>query len=194
MSDLNKLREVSDQILHELTADESLKQRILEKAADTSKVSPISTFRPLPVFCSIMVLLLTAAVVLNRLQPVNSAADVEMNVFAAGNRETVPPEDGLTGETGSILTGIEPEDIVAVELSGSDTITDPELCVSLIRILIDEAVPAEEPETDKDEKLIIRTGHGSEIVFDIAAPYLVGDRCWLCRPFFSMLQEIADES
>ena len=192
MSDINKLREVSDQVLHELTADESLKQRILEKAADSSKASPVRTFRPLTVFCYIMVLLLAAAVALNRLQPVDPAADVEINVFAAGNKETVPPEE-LTEETDRILAGIDPEEVVTVKFSESDTITDPELCASLIRILIDDATPAEEPETDYGEKLIIRTERGSEIVFETAAPYLVGDRCWICQSFFSLLQEITDE-
>ena len=50
MSRIEELRQVTDQTLHGLTADDSLKFRILQKAAGGEETKK-PYFKPVPVFC-----------------------------------------------------------------------------------------------------------------------------------------------
>ena len=98
MSDPAKLREASEKVLYGLRADDTLKQKILIKAAAGGDAGSRRAFRPLPVFCGVVAALLVAVIALNGLEPAVPAGSVEINVFAAGDNETVSPAEDGTGE------------------------------------------------------------------------------------------------
>ena len=69
MSDPAKLREASEKVLYGLRADDTLKQKILMKAAAGGDTGSRRAFRPLPVFCGVVAALLVAVIALNGLEP-----------------------------------------------------------------------------------------------------------------------------
>ena len=77
MKDLNRLREVSDNVLHDLTAGESLKHRILQQAASGTGEERRRVIRLLPAFCGVIAALLVAAIALNGLSPVAPSSSVK---------------------------------------------------------------------------------------------------------------------
>ena len=193
MKDLNRLREVSDNVLHDLTAGESLKHRILQQAASGIGEERRRVIRLLPAFCGVIAALLVAAIALNGLSPVAPSSSVEMNVFAAGDKETVPPDD--RGSEGIfLLPGIDPEDVVSVEISGRGVISDPDQCAALMRTLSEEAQPADPAaEMTAGASLNIMTAEGRLISFEAEDPYLSGDGCWSCPGFFTQFSSLLEK-
>ena len=193
MKDLTNLREVSETVLHGLTADASLKNRILQQAASDAENRKPSAFRLVPAFCGVIAALLIAAVALNGLQPVSPAGSVEIKVFAAGDQETVPPGDDAAVDSRSILSGADPSDVYSVELSGSGMVSDRKECAALAGILIRESVPAEPVDPCSADVLTITTVSGQKIMYEAAAPYLIGEKCWSCPGFFTLLEQLLKE-
>ena len=150
MNRIEDLRRVTDNTLHGLIADDSLKFRILQKAAQSGQDSRKRAFRPVPVLCSLIALLVVAVVALSTLKPVAPSNPGEMNVFAAGSKETDAP-----------YTSIDPDTVISVELSGIGTVTDPEQCAELIALLQqDEAVSASGAQEEGSE-LTVTSGDGT---------------------------------
>ena len=191
MKDLKNLREVSNRVLYGMTADDSLKHRILQRAASGNNLVQNRAFHPLPVFCTVIVFLLTTVVALNSLQPVGTSGTVEINVFAAGTKETVLSEETASEKNGLVLNGINPGNIISVSLSGVGEIIDPQQCAELIQVLTDHTVPSETVSHDNYDVLILRADNGTVVKYDTAEPYLIGDTCWSCEPFFTMIHKIA---
>ena len=59
MNNLEELHAVSDKVLSGLTADDSLKQRILQTAVLSGEKAQKRGFSPIPAFCSIIVLIIS---------------------------------------------------------------------------------------------------------------------------------------
>ena len=164
MSRIEELREVTDQTLHGLTADDSLKFRILQKAAGGEETKK-PYFKPVPVFCAACAVLLVMVMALNSLKPVSNTPG-EINVFAAGSTEK--PAD--MEQAGLLPAGFEAGSVVSVELDGVGSVTDLEKCASLAgmldgRILVagagggqDAGGDLQDAEPDGDEHLFRITG------------------------------------
>ena len=193
MKRLEELRDVTDTVLAGLTADESLKHKILQRAAEYSDESSMRSFRPLPVLCSVITVLLVAVCLLNSLHPVTPAGSVEMNVFAAGSDDIIQPEDdSVRHNENEVIRLILPEDAVSVELSGSGVINDAQQCVSLIETLCQYAVPACSDSSEGDTSVIITFSDGSVLTFKAEEPFLIGEEQWSCPEFFRLIQQMLD--
>ena len=85
MTGPEQFRQYTDQVLFGLKADEQLKHRILQKAAETGQPEKKSFFRrPVPVLCSMVAVLVLCVFLLNGQKPVSSDPAAEINTFAAG--------------------------------------------------------------------------------------------------------------
>lgn len=188
MNDLTKLREATDKVLHGLNADESLKHRILQRAAaEDNKRQHV--FRALPAFCSVVAVLLVAVAALNGLQPVSPAGSVEMYVFAAGEKETIPPEK----ESSPLPEGFDPEDVISIELSGVGIIRDSVHCTALTRTLMNGSQKTEPFTASGDVLLQITTSSGNVYRFETDEPYLSGEAYWTCPGFFTLFHRLLDQ-
>ena len=190
MNNLEELHAVSDKVLSGLTADDSLKQRILQTAVLSGEKAQKRGFSPIPAFCSVIVLLLITVGVLNNLRPVDPASSVEMNVFSAGSVEISPsPEQSVSG----LPAGIIPDNIISFELSDSVIVSSADKCAALAEAL-GKCITCEEPaDTDSDRHLIIRCKDGNQYQFNVSEPYISNGLCWSCEAFFSLYKEFSAE-
>lgn len=173
MIKLEQLREVSDQVLSGLTADDSLKYRIIQNATSSKKSHSGMAFRPVPVLCCVVALVLASACLLNSLRPVSPAGDSEIRVFAAGSTDSVHTEDKLSDRTILlILKDITPDSIASIELIGTGVVTEPSDCASLLAALQDYAGTVDSVSSDErydtvdKESIIITMDDGT--VYKIA--------------------------
>lgn len=183
MSRLENLRQVTENTLHNLNADDALRIRILQKAAKDEKPSGQS-FRIVPVLCAVCAVLLICVLSLNALQPVPSAGPGDINVFAAGKSETENAHifpDGF--DTGSVTS---------VSLDGLGTVSDPEQCSALTAILINRSSIAAMTDISDQNRLVFADANGITCTFSFEAPCLIdeNDRCWTCPEFFVMLENL----
>lgn len=184
------LAEVTENVLYGLAADDSLKQRILQRAAEHTGTERKRVFHPVPVFSSVIFVLIIAAVLLNGLPPVVPAQPAEMKVFAAGSQDTVPPAEAAGGTfVQAVFGGDMPGDVVSVELDGAGLVSDPGQCRSLISVLCESAEPAVNVSADQNSRLTITTAAGEVYQMEADEPYLAGSGCWSCPGFFSLLRE-----
>lgn len=188
MNNPENLREVSEKVLYGLTADDSLKMRILQKAADTPSRSR-GSFRFIPSLCSAMAVLMLILVLLNGIQPVNPSSSVEINVFSAGSTEGNMPDEDFSGT----LSDLDPVSVVSVALSDTGAIDEKKICETLISMLQQEAVLSDYKVNNTDNQLIITLNDGSSIRYNVEEPYLEGDKCWICPGFFTMLHQQLDQ-
>ena len=186
MNSLNELRHSTEKVLYGLTADESLKQRILQKTEKISETGKSRTFNTVPVFCSVIAALIFAVLILNGLQPVNPVTPGEISVFTAGNDKNDGPEDSFL-----LLKEYETEKgpIQSVEISGIGTITDPQICSRLITVLKDYSVLGENREYGDKEEIRIVFSDGKAIRLDAEEPYIIGTSCWSCPEFFTLFRQ-----
>ena len=174
-----ELRSATDKALCNLTADESLKQRILLKASQTSETSRDRISRPVLKLCAVVGVLLLMVIALNSVRPLSPSAPSEMNVFAAGGKDT---------STVSPFSEIDAEQVSVISV-GDIVYQDETLCAELIRILQSEAKESDAEIPSGGERIIIRMKNGTEHVFSLSEPYLFNDvKCWTCRGLFTLLQ------
>ena len=184
MNRIEDLRSVSENTLHGLVADDSLKFRILQKAAsgETETRRGLS-FRIVPALCGVLAALIVMVLALNTLRPVPAAGPGEIIVFAAG---------GAGQENEFIFNeGFSPESVVSVELEGSFRTDDPEKSAFLAGVLADRAQKTEGVEIEGDIHVILTAADGTKMTFTVCKPYLVGDedgRCWSCPEFFDSMK------
>ena len=86
MDRLNRLPEITDQVLGGLKADENLKHRILLSAASASPAKKKAPLRTVVALCSLSVLLILLCVFALNAKP---AGDI--HVIPAGSRHSAPP-------------------------------------------------------------------------------------------------------
>ena len=183
MSRLEQLRQISDNTLHDLKADDVLKFRILREAAgQINRGKNLSRF--VPVVCTALAVLLICVLALNTLQPVPSAVPGEINAFAAGNTDS-KPHHILSEEfdTGSVLS---------VDYDGLTTVTDPEQCERLAGLLLAASESAGSADDSTEGTLIFTTRDGTVYRFHAAEPYLTdgNGRQWICQALFDELSKL----
>ena len=191
MKNPEELREISDKVLFGLTADDSLKQRILQNAVSTGRTSSRKLFSPIPAFCTVIAMLLITVGVLNSIRPVDPAATVEMNVFSAGSVDISPSPDA----SDSVFpAGFQAETVVSVELAGRTAITDPQKCRALTDTLMNCTVSDESPDMNDAVKMTILCDNGDRYHYNASDPYISDDsHCWSCENFFSLCNEYFNE-
>lgn len=179
MSKPEELRRITDNTLHGLVADESLKFRILQKAAGQDKASALRPFRAMPALCAVIAALLIAVLALNTLQPVTSAGPGEIIAFAAGNPDS--------HDSAILPSGFDMRSVVKIELTGIGTVTDPQQCILLCTLLKDQSESVEPGEVSNKNRLVISLSDGTSVSFDAADPFLTGSdgRIWSCAAFFT---------
>ena len=183
-----ELRSATENVLSGLTADESLKFRILQKAASDTQNKHIYRFSPVPVLCSVLAVLIISIIALNTVKPVDPTNPGEMNVFAAGSKDTALPETVSPDNEFSVAAGgITPEDIISIEMTDVGRISVQSQSADLFRILCNSAVAVSGINPDPVNCLNITTSDGRVITFDVKEPYLISDSCWLCPEFFNQL-------
>lgn len=184
MSRIEELRQVTDQTLYALTADESLKYRILKKAAENVQ-SKNKSVRPIPVLCTACAVLMLIILMLNNLNPVSNELG-DMNVFAAGSTEKPADSNRVIPLPEEIIT----DSVVSIELNGYGSVTDSDRCAYLIGILSEKASPAEGISFTSDDTLVFASDKGFVITLIVKKPYLTASdgSVWSCPEFFTELQ------
>ncbi len=183
------LHQATEKALFNLTADESLKQRILEKAAGYQNVSrKHRILTSIPAFCTVMAVLMLVLTVMNGLKPVDPASSVEINVFSAGSDDASPVD-----KSADVFDMLNPDTVLSVELTGFGTVTDSESCSSLISLLQHNSVPTDYSLENAVQSLIITSADGTKLTFNVEEPYLGSDNCWSCAEFFERLRELTEQ-
>ena len=186
MNNIEELREVTEKALYGLSADDSLKQRILQKASGYSEDIHNRKFHTVPVFCTVLAALVLSLVLLNGLTPVNPASPGEINVFAAGN-ENVSSSENVQNKT--ILHEVDAHSVVSLELSGFGLINDPNLCSDLIGTLQSRAEKAEDGRGTNQGNLIITLSDGTVLCVAAEEPFIFSEVYWFCPEFFIQFRE-----
>ena len=191
MNNLKDLRAVTDKVLYGLTADDSLKHRILQQASQQEQKSEKKPFHLIPVLCSVLTFLLITSVVLNRLQPVSPTVPGEINVFTAGS-DSIPSAQ----KNGScpVDPSVSADNVIFIELAGSGSTSAPQQCAQLFIALRDQSVPADAELLSSGSELTISLLDGSEIRFSAENPYIAaGEECWMCPAFFELADQFLTE-
>ena len=184
MRNIEDLRQASDHVLGGLAADESLKFKILQKASRSGQDASQRLIRAVPVLCSLIVLLVVGIIALSRLQPVDPSSPVEMNVFAAGSKETDHPE-----KNGGPAAGVFPAAARSVTVPGTGNVSDTEQCAALIRTLLQDAVSSEGIILDSAEQLEIIAEDGTVYRYSVKDPFIAGNGTWSCPGFFRLFRQ-----
>ena len=164
MSRPEELRQITENTLHSLIADESLKFKILQKAASSEQNDMSRQKRIIPAFCTVLAFLLIAVFSLNSF--VAGGSDAAVSLF---------PED------------FDPDSVLSVEMEHVGTISDPDQCHALAQLLLQQSTQADHADPVADGKLIVSGSEGQTYVFQIRDPYLISESgiCWSCPGFFS---------
>ena len=194
MKQLDHFPEYTKQVLSGLTADESLKNRILMKAAgDTGAERAFSRLflRSVPYLAAAACLVLCFGILFLGMQkPLSSQNEPgDIHVFTAGQQDPVVAGN----ETDSIQFGaIDPGDVVALSWSDIGEISDPEKCRKLAETLLASSVSADAAEEEFNATLTVKTADGKTMRYAVSEPYLWNNGCWDCRVFFDMFREYAE--
>ena len=190
MNELKNLPEYTDRALNGLVADESLKHRILSKAAETGTAKRNPFIRPVMILGTVVAACLLLAVALNNIRPVNNDSQYQMNVFSAGKNETERPAAD-NGDLFASLSGI--TDVKRIECASLGDVSDPDDCAGLVRILKAESVEIHTGQVSGNE-MIIHLADGGTVRLFISEPYLfTEDGCWECARFFDAYRELIEE-
>ena len=183
MSRPEDLRQAAENTLYGLKADDALKFRILQKAAESSVKPHRGLNRTVPVLCTVLAALLIAVVALNSLQAVPSGGPGEINVFAAGMTNS---------GNGMFPADFDPASVISITLEGCKPVTSPEQCSALAGILLDHAQPAESSDSSDQLTVLIASKDGLSCSFFANDPYLsdANGHCWYCPAFFTQLNRI----
>ena len=188
MSSLEQLRNATESTLHGLTADESLKHRIFQKAAvlQQSETERRSFLRPIPLLCSVLIFLLAGVITLNMIKPVESYGPGEINSFTAGIDES----DSIS----LFSDDFTPDSVIKIESDQFGSVSDRESCISLAGILMKKAVPTERTVPFQRISLSFMTSSDTVYSYDAEPPILVSPdgQCWSCPDFFEEIVNISD--
>lgn len=186
-----KLHEATDRALYGLTADESLKQKILQKAAACEASGrKISGRSILPAFCVVMAALVLVLTAVNSLRPVDPASTVEIKVFSAGSSDETDSADSSYPD---IFDDLDSNNVISIELSDVGKITDAESCAALISLLKNNAVTAECSFEGSEHSLIIESADGTKLCFNVTEPFIGTEKSWSCESFFESLHNMIEK-
>ena len=180
MSKPEELRLVAENTLNGLTADDSMKFRILQKAAGDAESKRVRILRPVSVLCTVLAVMLVAVIALNTLQAVPSAGPGNINSFTAGSADS---------DAHLFPEGFDPDSVTSVSFNGF-IISDSGKCTELVSTLIERASETNPPEISAGSPLEISDGRGITVTFTAEAPFLIGDdgRTWFCSEFFDAFE------
>ena len=184
MNRLEKLPEITEKALGGLTADESLKYRILKSAAESKPAGERSFLRPVfGLLCAtaVMVFVLLALGGRPGLDPSPTEAPV-LRSFTAGGGPLQAEAFPATLTAGKA---------VSADIASLGTIED-EKNLGLITEALAEAEPAPLPDgASSDPGLVLRLADGSEFSFALSDPYLIsGSSAWTCPRFFEIISQL----
>lgn len=188
MSDLEQLRQATENTLHELTADESIKFRIVKAAAvaNDTKTHLNHSIRPIPLICSVLAVLLICVFALNSLQPVPSNVPGNLNSFTAGSSDS---------DISSFFPDSFDHNSVSSISLDNTLLTDHNLCSLLINILQNQTVLAE-PSKDLTQQgsISIVTSDGNVYSYDLQNPFLISQdgKWWSCPGFFTEMARLPE--
>ena len=173
-----ELRTATEKALSGLTADESLKQKILLKASETAPRNHSILTHPVFRLCTVAAVLLLMVVSLNSIRPLTHSTTGEMTVFAAGGKDT-------TYDT--LFDQINIDDVTCISFGNEKSVMN-EQCTSLIHTLQSKARKSDEDVLETNDQIIISMKDGTDLVFSVQEPYLFrGNDVWICPEFFSAL-------
>ena len=190
MTDLKQLREVTEKTLYGLTADDTLKQRILEKSiASVPKNKRI--IRLVPVFSAVFTVLLVAAFVLNGLKPVSPAEPGDINVFTAGNENSRNSESDF-------FQLIEQNDfcdeIISIGIEKLGLVGNHDSCCELICTFLDNSEHSETTELSVPVMMTVTLKDGTNILLEVEEPYIKQNGvCRKCAEFFSLFHQMVSK-
>ena len=188
MSNLERLRQATENTLHDLTADDSLKFRILQKASmDHEPVSHSTrTLRPIPLLCTVAAVLLIGIIALNSYHPVPASVPGELNSFTAGSDKS---------DSGPVFPAeFDPENVSSVEFSQFGVYSKQEQCNTIIDILQNQAMTAEPSELVSEDRMVVTMSDDTKLIYRIQPPYLIGQdgQWWLCHELFDALNHFTE--
>lgn len=186
MSRPEELRSATENTLHDLIADDALKFRILQKAAQQKTAGKTYGFPAIPVFCSVLAVLLITVVALNSLQAVPDAGPGDLISFTAGNSDSLA--------VSVFPEGCSPDDVVSVSMDQDVAITDSESCARLAQVLLEKATVAEKFVPSGNTGVTFVFEDGQTLTFSAEDPCLAGNdgRCWNCPEFFSEFSQLTE--
>ena len=181
------LRMITENTLSGLVADESLKFRILQKAAGQDEFPAKRFLRTVSLLRSALAVLLVAVFALNSVDPIQSAGPGDMIAFTAG--KTASNHDSLFSD------GFDTDSVIRIQWDGAEPVSDPQECSSLVSVLKEHSSEVSDQTGLFSEyrRLVISAADGSSCSFDTAAgSYLITDdgRWWSCDLFFTELNKL----
>ena len=190
MRKLENLPAVAESSLHELTAGEELKYRILSAAASGQETEKKNRFRSVvPVVCACVAVMIVALGILNNYTGApTETPSVSMNNYTAGySANSRQNDDHVLFQA----AGLQDKKLLSIEITGCGTISDPETCAELLSLLLNESVYLENSETESkgQETLIIRTEQGETFIFPMNDSLLYDHGTWNCESFVRSFSE-----
>ena len=207
MNRLEQLKEISDQALNGLRADEELKKRILEAAqsgdsgGEGGKVIPLRSSRAGKAIASLCALAAVMALVfvgLGSLRQNQSPPALKASTVAAGSHKDASPigSDALPEETGSkerelTIPGLAGATVESIDVPGIGAVQGASACLDLIDLL--RAGLSQEGSLPQDaETLVFHLSGGKTLEIPFQGDLIqVEDACWRCPAFFEALRTAA---
>ena len=191
MNNPENLRDITEKVLYGLTADDSLKHRILQQVSQQTVKSEKKPFYLIPAFCTVLAALLITVFALNGLPAVNPAVPGEINVFTAGNENLSASEDASSGP---VDPSVSADDILSIQITDFGTVLDSQQCAQLFRLLRDESKKAEISYSGARSEIILSVKDGTVLRFYAKEPYIFsGGSCWFCPAFFESARQAVTE-
>lgn len=182
MNTLEKLPEITEKAFGGLTADESLKFRILKKASASTAAEKRSLLRPAIALVSAAALMVGALLVLNSRDAVPSPEETPvLRSFPAG---AVSSESGIL-----------PADVVAfgaesIETAAHGKVTESQVLEALLKALASAGIAETPADFSAEDELVLRCRNGAVYSWSLHEPYLSsGEGTWYCPAFFRLLGE-----
>lgn len=181
MNMLEKLPEITEEALGGLTADESLKSRILKKASASPGAEKRSFLRPAVALVSAAALMVGALLALNGRDAVPSPEETPvLRSFPAG----------AVSDPGILPADVDAFGAESIETAAHGKVTETQALEELLKALA-SAGKAETPaDSPAEDELVLRCKNGTVYRWSLHEPYLSsGDGTWSCPAFFRLLGE-----
>ena len=188
------LPQITDHLLRDLTADQAMKTRILQRAArETYQPDRPAFRRTLPAACFAVAARLLLVFLLTGKTALPSVTEPgEITVFTAGSVPDSFSDADTASESGFFAgIGIEPERIVSIEIEDTTVVSDRQKCFDIADLLNRQAIPARLP----DESSVryrtagFVTDDGTRFACQVCEPYLKSDSLWSCAAFFDAIRQ-----
>lgn len=201
MSSLEQLKDISEQALYGLRANDQLKERILsaaEKESGGGKLISVQFSRApraMASLCALAAVMVLAFLGLGSLGGDRRETEVKPSTVAAGSRMAESPvsfsaapneADTLASELQSL--GIAPGEVERISGSGIDEVRGAQACKDLLSLLSSgaEAIVGSLPQDAETLDFLLSDGRVVTVPFEENRIQLV--TCWSCPAFFDALR------